>query len=357
MLDSITTDLIGLYRLPVLPGTDRYRVEVVPPDGYETVLRDQGGDDGLDSDVDPVSRRSDPLDGRRAHGVDAGLTPLSYIGDFAWLDADGDGIQDPDEKGLANVFVFLYRYDRRNDDFVFDELKLTGEDGLFEFGPRRPGIYQLRFLPPDIHDHIRFQAGANRAADSDAVPASGVTPDIVLPEGLSRDQGHRHARSAVASGDAPSGHPDHRVQAMLLGHQPPLGEPGPEDRRRLRDPVREGRDHGLAERLDTRGTRLAGCGPEVCPLLGAHPSTVKGWAREGPLERDPSYGDGSRASGLGAARRRRGRPGGPATTTSGGSWRPLARQRARSRSRTAVTCSARASRRGSSQVLAAVSTR
>ena len=78
---TIVTNLLGEYGFLVPRGRTVYRVLVAPPNGYETVLRDLGGDEALDSDIDPVSRRSDRVDARADHVIDIGLTPLTSIGD------------------------------------------------------------------------------------------------------------------------------------------------------------------------------------------------------------------------------------------------------------------------------------
>ena len=41
--------------------------------------------------------------------ADFGYTRPGAIGDFVWYDADGDGIQDVGEPGIANVTLDLYR--------------------------------------------------------------------------------------------------------------------------------------------------------------------------------------------------------------------------------------------------------
>ena len=40
-------------------------------------------------------------------GADFGYQPSGVIGDFVWLDTNGDGIQDPGEPGIAGVIVRL----------------------------------------------------------------------------------------------------------------------------------------------------------------------------------------------------------------------------------------------------------
>jgi len=182
VLFSTSSDPEGMYSFYVLPGPGQLQVEVVPPSGYETVLRDLGGNDSLDSDVDPVSRKSDPVSASEEQLVDIGLAPLSGIADWAWLDANGDGIQAADEVGLEDVFVFLYRFDKDSNVFVFHDLLLTDADGFYEFYPLRPGSYYLRFLPPGGFGFTLWNAGDDVAKDSDAMQDTGATPDIILPD-------------------------------------------------------------------------------------------------------------------------------------------------------------------------------
>jgi uncharacterized repeat protein (TIGR01451 family) len=52
--DSTTTDSAGLYKFTDLSAGDYY-LEFLPPSGYSFTLQNQGADDTLDSDADPVS--------------------------------------------------------------------------------------------------------------------------------------------------------------------------------------------------------------------------------------------------------------------------------------------------------------
>jgi hypothetical protein len=80
--DPITTvtDANGKYEFPGLPpGT--YIVEFVPPAGYGFTTPNQGGDDALDSNADPINGRSGPVTlvlGENNTTVDAGLLGLDY---------------------------------------------------------------------------------------------------------------------------------------------------------------------------------------------------------------------------------------------------------------------------------------
>ncbi len=104
------TDSSGAYRFAsVLPGS--YYLVFNLPGGYTFSPQDQGGNDGLDSDPDAISGQTDPfsvtaggVDGTR----DAGLIPVnSAVGDYVWLDENGDGNQDAGEAGIPNVQVNL----------------------------------------------------------------------------------------------------------------------------------------------------------------------------------------------------------------------------------------------------------
>ncbi|RMD76401.1 MAG: hypothetical protein D6818_00295, partial [Bacteroidetes bacterium] len=68
-------------------------------------------------------------------------TPSNHgtIGDFVWYDADGDGVQDAGEAGLANVIVELY--DANNHLLATDT---TDAQGLYSFPDVMSGDYEVR---------------------------------------------------------------------------------------------------------------------------------------------------------------------------------------------------------------------
>src|SRR6185369_7157729 len=91
------------------PG--QYQVTVTLPNGYVFTRRFQGVDDGKDSNMDPLSGKSDCRTlaaGGVDNTVDAGAYKPASIGDFVWNDLNGDGIQDANEPGIANVIVKLF---------------------------------------------------------------------------------------------------------------------------------------------------------------------------------------------------------------------------------------------------------
>ena len=84
-------------------------VEFVAPDGFETTPSDQG-DDATDSDADETTGQSDVVvltSGENNPTIDAGYYETASLGDFVFLDEDGDGIQDPEDDGIEDVTVNL----------------------------------------------------------------------------------------------------------------------------------------------------------------------------------------------------------------------------------------------------------
>jgi hypothetical protein len=178
---AATQTLGGVYVFQRPASSARYRVAVNLPPGYTTVPRDVGND-LIDSDVDPVTRLSDPLRGDEDHVIDIGLAALSAISDRVWLDADGDGIQDDDEPGVPGVLVVRQQLVSDAVGWTDEDFKITDDEGLYAFRALRPGQYRVQFLPPEDLGFTLFQAGDRRFLDSDADPASGTSPEIILPD-------------------------------------------------------------------------------------------------------------------------------------------------------------------------------
>ncbi|MCS6993557.1 MAG: carboxypeptidase regulatory-like domain-containing protein [Anaerolineales bacterium] len=108
-------------------------------------------------------------------------TPAAWssLGDLTWFDANANGVQDADEKGLADVTMRLY-----NAAGTLVAETRSGADGRYAFEGLQPGDYTLEFIAPsgyslaqaDQHDDAR---------DSDPDPATGRTAVISLAAGQS----------------------------------------------------------------------------------------------------------------------------------------------------------------------------
>jgi LPXTG-site transpeptidase (sortase) family protein len=179
-LATTTTDANGFYSFTDLtPGT--YRVDFVPPAGYAISPVNQGGDDAVDSDADPTTGETANVTlvaGEINNTLDAGLYQPAALGNFVWLDADFDGIQDAGEIGIPNVTVRLL-------DANGNELATTTTDanGLYSFTDLAPGTYRVDFVPPAGYAISPQDQGANDAVDSDANALTGETANVTLAAG------------------------------------------------------------------------------------------------------------------------------------------------------------------------------
>lgn len=92
-----------------------YQVLFEYPEGYQAVLPNIGGDDVLDSDVFETAPDLNsgytqtirlPANSISLHN-DGGARLYGAIGDYVWLDANKNGIQDAGEEPVQNVTVYL----------------------------------------------------------------------------------------------------------------------------------------------------------------------------------------------------------------------------------------------------------
>ncbi|WP_329053613.1 carboxypeptidase regulatory-like domain-containing protein [Amycolatopsis sp. NBC_01488] len=175
---TATTDAGGKYGFDKLKdGT--YQVCFAVPADYTVTRKDAAADD-RDSDADPdgcTAPRTLGGTAREDFTVDMGLvTPTNRIGDFAWSDTNGNGLQDAGEPGLAGVKAVL-----NNGTSV-----VTGPDGAYAFTGLEDGTYQVCFTAEGKHPTVK-DAGDD-AKDSDADPATGCADPRRLGPGKRDDQ-------------------------------------------------------------------------------------------------------------------------------------------------------------------------
>ncbi len=122
------------------------------------------------------------------------------IGDRVWIDANGDGLQDPGEAGLAGVTVSLLTDD--NDDGVYGgagdnsaTTTTTNEAGNYIFDGLSPGSYVVEVTSP---------AGYTQTGDPDTTLDNKTTDPVVLGPGdvyLNADFGYQPSGSSSTIGD------------------------------------------------------------------------------------------------------------------------------------------------------------
>ncbi|MBY0461203.1 MAG: S8 family serine peptidase, partial [Gemmataceae bacterium] len=104
VVDTTESDYLGRYAFDfVEPG--QYQVAFTLPRGYQFTTANAGSDDVIDSDADPLTGRTGwvTMGSSDIASVDAGLVrlPGGTVRGFAWNDANGNGVQDAGEGGLA----------------------------------------------------------------------------------------------------------------------------------------------------------------------------------------------------------------------------------------------------------------
>ncbi|OQY26739.1 MAG: hypothetical protein B6244_12680 [Candidatus Cloacimonetes bacterium 4572_55] len=167
--DTTLTDAQGKYQFLVDAGT--YYLEVVKPGGYGFTTQDAAAD-GLDSDVDSSTGRTNPINftsGTVDTTLDAGLTQDVMIGDFVWIDSDANGEFDSGtENALAGVTVQLY--DQTGSTLIGSPVT-TLSDGSYQIAVT-PGSYRLKFEKAGYRVSPLIQTGDN---SNHADPTTGMT--------------------------------------------------------------------------------------------------------------------------------------------------------------------------------------
>jgi SdrD B-like domain/Secretion system C-terminal sorting domain len=177
-----TTDNNGAYSFVGLPDGN-YNVGFTNlPAGFSFTDKDKAGSTATDgSDANTASGRTGTyaLDPTSASGtavnipdVDGGIiSTRAALGNFVWLDTNGNGVQDATEKGVSGVTVTLYA----TDGTTVLASTITDADGKYFFGNLTPGDYRVGFstIPSNLSFTQQNGAGDNQDnTNSDAVPAT-----------------------------------------------------------------------------------------------------------------------------------------------------------------------------------------
>jgi len=98
----------------------------------------------------------------------------AVLGNLAWSDENGNGIQDSNEPGIGGICVTLY-------DAAGSILQTTStdSDGYYGFNVDPGGTYRIGFERPANLDFTTPGVGPDNT-DSDADPLTGLTPPIVF---------------------------------------------------------------------------------------------------------------------------------------------------------------------------------
>jgi hypothetical protein len=163
LLDTAVTNSSGIYTVTApVPGDYRIRVLLPSPDDEFSPKDQAGGDNQLDSDINPTGTNFGFTDiFNLATNVisttihDAGIiiyrpptptrtpTPIN-VGNFVWNDLNGDGNQTAGEAGLVGITVQLWNGTKTS---LIDQTT-TGASGQYKLVAPLPGDYRVRVLLP-----------------------------------------------------------------------------------------------------------------------------------------------------------------------------------------------------------------
>lgn len=194
--NCLLTDADGAYLFSELPA-DEYVVVIDasnfqvggPLEEYVATEPFQGGDAVFDSNGDPITHDAGVI--LPPAGIDVtidfGFYRVGALGDFVWIDANGDGIQDALEPGIEDVLLCLYTdvdgdgaYTPGTDEPVVgagglgadQNCALTDVDGYYLFSDLPPGDYVV------VVDESNFQIGGLLEIFAPTEPFQGSDPVI-----------------------------------------------------------------------------------------------------------------------------------------------------------------------------------
>lgn len=180
IVQTQSTNESGFYLFSDI-AAGMYSVQFVTPEGYVATAANQGSDDNLDSDADPITGITDMValtSGSSNTSLDAGFYQLASLGDFVWSDTNANGIQDDGEAGIADVTVNLL--DASGNTLT---TTTTNSSGAYSFSGLTPGSYGVQFVAPSGFLFSAAAQGGNDALDSDANPSDGKTDTVTLTSG------------------------------------------------------------------------------------------------------------------------------------------------------------------------------
>jgi hypothetical protein len=154
---------------------------IAPPDEYEDTVAGNPDATQLPQPVDvsgsATTSRTVVL--RRVPASASSEPAVGVIGDTVWNDANGDGVQDVGEPGIAGVLLTLLDEQGHN-----VATATSDAAGVFGFDGLRAGTYRLGAA--NLPEGLMFTdpgQGRDVLTDSDADPVTGRTKFVTLKEG------------------------------------------------------------------------------------------------------------------------------------------------------------------------------
>lgn len=173
---SDITDANGNYLFENL-RPDSYFVEFVKPAGYIFSPANQGSDDQIDSDADPITGETPTItltSGEDDRSWDAGIYKSATVGDFVWMDLNRDGYYNNADYPLANIVVNIFNGSGNQVDST-----ITNATGNYLFTGLNPGSYYVQFVAPTGYVFSNFYG----APYQNMANSTGFTSTFILNSG------------------------------------------------------------------------------------------------------------------------------------------------------------------------------
>ena len=180
----------GSYQFSKLvPGVEYQVTFSNLPSGYVFTAQnaDSNGFDTIDSDANPANGKTQIvklLAGEFNASLDAGIYKPASLGNFVWVDTNGNGIQDGGEPGLDGVTVNLLDSNMVQ---VPGKTTVTSGGGAYSFTGLVPGDYIVQFVTPGGYVQTAQNVpndGTNQDGNTDSDAGTlGKTAVITLSSG------------------------------------------------------------------------------------------------------------------------------------------------------------------------------
>ncbi len=182
LIATAMTDIDGNYEFTSIPPQDVYLIFNTET-GQLFSSANAGMDDTIDSDATGANGTGSTelitvIIDDLTENVDAGLYKNGSIGDFVWVDADFNGIQDASENGYNGAVVELYDM---NATLVASTTTTTinGMDGMYTFDDITPGIYIISIAL--MGDFVFTIPGAGNGTNDSDITQNGTATGSTIP--------------------------------------------------------------------------------------------------------------------------------------------------------------------------------
>ncbi|MCB0659584.1 MAG: T9SS type A sorting domain-containing protein, partial [Saprospiraceae bacterium] len=173
-IKEVTSNANGGYVFNEIP-TGKYNVIFQNLDGYMFAIFNSTNNQ-TNSKADPKTGQTgltDYLGAGNYTNVDAGYVVEGTIGDFAWLDLNGNGYQNINEPGISGILIKLFKADGTFVDSTRTQVNAsTDMDGFYEFHKVRPGNYYVKMEFPSQYLLSQALVG-DTISDSNITKANG----------------------------------------------------------------------------------------------------------------------------------------------------------------------------------------